>query len=206
MKILLPEIKTRILSALLIFSLLILPKLNVFGQTEFPQNGYYVTLKNDTIYSNLENQGGMYLVYKNAKGKKHKFTPSQIRSFCINQQEYIPLFINEMGSKRYVAVKAKGYYTLLFYDINNYSTYGQMGLIGGIAEGTFKTYNSGYYVIIESETGYYSLPSSHKLLIKYLLNHFGNDAIIKQEAEKEGLSKQSIEPIFKLANQLKESQ
>ena len=111
-----------------------------------------------------------------------------------------------MGSKRYVAVKAKGYYTLLFYDINNYSTYGQMGLIGGIAEGTFKTYNSGYYVIIESETGYYSLPSSHKLLSKYLLNHFGNDEIIKQEAEKEGLSKQSIEPIFKLANQLKESQ
>lgn len=104
MKFSLPEIKTKILSALLLFSLLILPQFNVFGQTEFPQNGYYVTLKNDTIYSNLENQGGMYLVYKNAKGKKHKFTPSQIRSFCINQQEYIPLFINEMGSKRYVAV------------------------------------------------------------------------------------------------------
>jgi len=193
-------------SAALLLSLLILPQLNVFGQTEFPQNGYYVTLENDTISGNLTDQDGMYLVFRNSKGKKHKFTPSQIRSFCLDRQEYIPLFINEIDSKRYVAVKAKGYYTLLFYDLTGYSTYGQMGLMGGMAEGIFKNHNSGYYVIIKNENGYYSLPGTHKLLSKYLSDHFGNDDFIKQEAEKESLSKQSIEPIFRVANELKESQ
>jgi len=206
MKLSFSAIRPRILFATFLLSFLILPHLNVFGQTEFPQNGYYVTLENDTISGNMENQDGMYLVFRNAKGKKHKFTPSQIRSFYLNQQEYTSLFINEMGSKRYVEVKAKGYYTLLFYDVNSYSSYGQMGLMGGFAEGMFKTYNSGYYVIIENETGYYSLPGTHRLLSKYLLDHFSNDAIIKQEAEKEGLSKQSVEPIFKLANELRKSQ
>jgi hypothetical protein len=198
--------KASIFATLMLLSFLILPQLNVFGQTEFPENGYYVTLENDTIYGNMENRDGMYLVFRNAKGKKHKFTPSQIRCFYLNQQEYTSLFINEMGSKRYVGIKAKGYYTLLFYDIKSYSTYGQMGLMGGMAEGMFKTYNSGYYVIIENENGYYSLPSTHRLLSKYLLDHFGNDAIIKQEAQKENLSKQSIEPIFKMANELRKSQ
>jgi len=206
MKVPFSGIKARTLSTVLLLSLLILQQLNVFGQTEFPENGYYVTLENDTLYGNLGNQDGMYLVFRNVKGKKHKFTPSQIRSFCLDRQDYIPLFINEMDSKRYVAVKVKGFYTLLHYDIRNYSTYGQMGLMGGIAEGMFKTYNSGYYVFIENEKGYYSLPSTHKLLSKYLLNHFGNDTIIKQEAAKESLSLQAIESIFKLANELRKSQ
>jgi len=191
---------------MLLLTLLILPQLNLFGQEEFPENGYYATLENYTISGNLTNQDGMYLVFRNTKGKKHKFTPSQIRSFCLDHQEYIPLFINEMDSKRYVSVKLKGYYTLLFYDINSYSTYGQMGLIGGVAEGIFKTYNSGYYVIIENEKGYYSLPSSHKLLSKYLSEHFADDALIVQESEKESLSLKSIEPIFNLANELRKNQ
>lgn len=198
-------IKARILSSVLLLLLVILPQLNVFGQKEFPENGYYVTLENDTIYGNLENQDGMYLVFRNAKGKKHKFTPSQIRSFCLDHQEYIPLFIKGMDSKRYVAVKVKGYYTLLLYDVNSFSTYGQMGLLGGMAEGMYKSHNSGYCVIIENEKEYYSLPSTHKLLSKYLLDHFGNDTFIKQEAEKESLSLKSIEPIFKLANELRKS-
>ena len=206
MKIPFSGIKSMQLSTLLLLSLLILLQLTVLGQEEFPENGYYVTLENDTLYGNLENQDGMYLVYRNEKGKKHKFTPSKIRSFCLDHQEYIPLFINEMDSKRYVAVKAKGYYTLLLYDINSYSTYGQMGLMGGIAEGMYKTHNSGYCVIIENEKGYYSLPSTHKLLSKYLSDHFGNDTFINAEAVKENLSMQSIEHIFKLANELRESQ
>jgi len=197
--------KDRIFYTVLLLSLLV-SQIDGFGQTYFSENGYYVTLANDTITGNLTNQDYMYLVVKKSKGKKHKFTPSQIRSFCINDQEYTSLFINEIGSKRYMEVKAKGYYTLLFFDINGYSSYGQMGLMGGIAEGVFKTYNSGYYVIVENEKGYYSLPSTHKLLSKYLSDHFGNDAFIKQEAEKENLSLKSVEPIFKLANELRISQ
>jgi len=69
-----------------------------------------------------------------------------------------------MNSIRYVAIKGKGYYTLLQYDfMGSYSTYGQMGLMGGAVEGTFKARNSGYFVIKKKEKGYYSLPSSNKL-------------------------------------------
>lgn len=207
MKVSFSGIKARLLSTLAVLSLLILSQFNVFGQEKLPENGYYVTLENDTISGNLTNQNGMYLVFRNAKGKKHKFTPSQIRCFNLNHQEYIPLFINEMNSIRYVAVRVKGYYTLLCYDfMDGYSSYGQMGLMGGAAEGMFKAKNSGYYVIIENEKRYYSLPTTHKLLSKYLSEHFDNDAFIKQEAEKESLSIKSIEPIFKLANELKKSQ
>jgi len=207
MKVSFSGIKARLLSTLLLLLLLILSQLNVFGQNEFTENGYYVTLEQDTAFGNLTNQDGMYLIFKDSKGKKHKFTPSRIRGFCLNHQEYVPLFITEMSSMRYVAVRLIGYYTLLHYDyIDGYSTYGQMGLMGGAAEGMFKARNSGYYVIIENEKGYYSLPSSRKLLSKYLLNHFGTDTFIKAEAEKENLSLQSIEPIFKLANELKKRQ
>jgi hypothetical protein len=207
MKVSFSRIRARLLSTVLLLSLLILSKFNVFGQEKLPENGYYITLENDTVFGNLTNQDGMYLIFRDSKGKKHKFSPSRIRSFCLNHQEYIPLFINEMNSIRYVAVKVKGYYTLLHYDfIDDYSSYGQMGLMGGAAEGMFKSKNSGYYVIIENEKGYYSLPSSHKLLSKYLLMHFGNDSFIQAEAEKENLSFKSIEPIFKLANELKKSQ
>ena len=207
MKIPFSGIKSRQLSTLLLLSLLIMLQLTVLGQEEFPENGYYVTLENDTLYGNLENQDGMYLVFRNEKGKKHKFTPSKIQSFCLDHQEYIPLSITEMNSIRYGAVKLKGYYTLLHYDyMSGYSTYGQMGLLGGATEGMFKARNSGYYVVIKNEKGYYSLPSTHKLLSKYLSDHFGNDTFIKAEAEKENLSMQSIEHIFKLANELRESQ
>ncbi|MFA5971251.1 MAG: hypothetical protein WC780_02775 [Lentimicrobiaceae bacterium] len=207
MKVSFSGIKARLLSIVLLLSLLILSQFNVFGQEKLPENGYYITLENDTIFGNLTNQDGMYLIFRDSKGKKHKFTPSRIQSFCLNHQEYVPLFINEMNSIRYVAVKLKGYYTLLHYEyIDGYSSYGQMGLMGGAAEGMFKAKNSGYYVIIENEKGYYSLPSSHKLLSKYLSKHFGNDTFIKAEAEKENLSLKSIEPIFKLANELKERQ
>jgi hypothetical protein len=206
MKISFSGIKGIDISTILFLSIIMILPFNVLGQEEFRENGYYVTLNNDTVFGNLTNQDGMYLVYRDSKGKKRKFSPSRIKGFCLDHQEYIPFFINEMSSIRYVAIKVKGYYTLLHYDyMNSYSSYGQMGLMGGAVEGSYKARNSGYYVIKENEKGYYSIPGSNKLLRKYLSTNFSNDTFIKQEAEKEGLSLKSIEAIFKGANELKGS-
>jgi len=207
MKVTFLGIKAKLLSIVLLLPLLILPGLHVIGQETLQENGYYITLENDTVFGNLTNQDGMYLIYRDSKGKKHKFSPSRIKGFCLDHQEYTSLFIHEMNSIRYVAIVGRGYYTLLLYDfIGGYSSYGQMGLMGGAVEGTFKARNSGYFVIKKNEKGYYSLPSSNKLLRKYLSANFSDDTYIKQEAENEELSLKSIESIFKKANELKESQ
>ncbi len=179
---------------------------NAQGKKEYPENGFYVTLDNDTIRGNLKNQDCMYLIYRDAKGKKKKYSPSQIQSFCIDNQEYMSLYVKKMDVKVYVSVRLKGYYTVLLYDcINSYSTYGQMGMIGGAAEGAYKTYNSGYYVYKGNDTEYYSIPTTPKLLRKYLVTNFGDDPFINAEAENDTLSVKSVEAIFKSANKLKMS-
>ena len=141
-------IRARLIFTIFLFQLLMILPCNVAGQEGYLENGYYVSLENDTVFGNLTNQDGMYLVCIDSKGKKHKFSPSSIKGFCLDHQEYTSLFIHEMNSIRYVAIKGKGYYTLLQYDfMGSYSTYGQMGLMGGAVEGTFKARNSGYFVI-----------------------------------------------------------
>jgi len=200
-------IRARLIFTIFLFQLLMILPCNVAGQEGYQENGYYVSLENDTVFGNLTNQDGMYLIYRDSKGKKHKFSPSRIKGFCLDHQEYTSLFIHEMNSIRYVAIVGRGYYTLLLYDfIGGYSSYGQMGLMGGAVEGTFKARNSGYFVIKKNEKGYYSLPSSNKLLRKYLSANFSDDTYIKQEAENEDLSLKSIESIFKKANEFKEGQ
>lgn len=188
----------------MVIALFISSQVYAQGKKKFPENGYYISLENDTIYGNLENEGSMYLIYRDEKGKKKKFSPSRIQGFYLNNVEYIPLYVKGIDLKIYVSVRLKGYYTVLRDDyFNSYSTYGQMGLIGGAVEGAYKSYNSGYYVYKGDDKEYYSIPASPKLLRKYLVNNFGDDPFIKAEAANDTLSVKSVEAIFKSANELK---
>jgi hypothetical protein len=190
------------------FFLLILFSCPVFSQKSYQENGYFITLQGDTVHGYLYNKESMYLIYKNEKGKRKQFTPSKIKGFRINDKDYIPLYLKEFNTKRYMVVMERGYYTLVYFeDIDKYGN-GSMGMGGiagaglaGASMGALKAHNSGYYLKKSNDDNYYSIPYKQKLLIRFLQTHFADDSSIIEGASIEKSSIDSIEFIVKSYNE-----
>lgn len=190
------------------FFLIILFSFPAISQKSYTVNGYFITLKGDTVHGYLYNKECMYLIYKNEKGKRKQFSPSKIKGFRINDKDYIPLYLKEFNTKRYMAVRERGYYTLVYFeDIANYgrSTMGIGGIAGagiaGASIGALKAHNSGYYLKKSNDENYYSIPYKQKLLMQFLQTHFADDPIILKTASEEKSSIDSIEFIVKSYNE-----
>jgi hypothetical protein len=177
--------------------------LPAFCQKSYEENGYFITLKGDTIHGYLYNKESMYLIYKNEKGKRKQFTPSKIKGFRINDKDYIPLYLKEFDSKRFMAIKEKGYYTLLQYE--DVAKYGPQPFMGGAAfgavQGSFQARNSGYYLKKADDENYYSVPSKKKLLISFLNIYFADDPPILEPVPEDKSPIDSIELIVRSYNE-----
>lgn len=153
--------------------------------SKYPVNGYYITLSGDTIYGNLKNKEQMYLHYRDASGKKKVYTPSKIRSYNLDNQEYRPMYLENIDKKRFVAVVVTGEHTLYLYNDGSIPgmvlgsaymspvTFAATAVAGGIAEGIFDAHNSGYYITKPGIDKLYSIPSTDRLIIEFFQQHFG---------------------------------
>ncbi len=182
------------LPSMLLCCLMLLSIDQVFAQKKFVPNGYYISKAGDTVYGYLRNKESMYLVVKMENGKRKQFTPSKIQGFNIAGKEYIPLFLREFDTKRFMVVRVKGYCSLYAYeDVDKYSTYGMMGLVGGAIEGSFKAHNSGLYIKKDKDENYYSVPSTNRLIRKFLNEHFGENTSLIESLGEDKISEDSIE-------------
>ncbi len=165
--------------------------------SKYPVNGYLITLLGDTIYGNLKDKDQMYLHYRDASGKKKVYTPSKIRSYSLNNQEYTPQYLENLDKKRFVAVVVKGNHNLYLYNDGSNpgmffgSTYMSpfaglaVGVAGGLAEGVFDVYNSGFYITKPGNDKLYSIPSTDRLITQFFEQLFGGlPDVDRQRCEK----------------------
>ena len=165
--------------------LIILLSDQAFAKKPIKPNGYYITKSGDTIHGYLKNKESMYLIVKTVDGKRKKFTPSKINGFNLAGREYVPMYLKEFKTKRFMAVKVKGYCTLYAYEhIDKYSIYPMGGVVGAMVEGGFKADNSGLYIKKADDENYYSVPHAYKPLRKFLIRHFEDNTELISNLEK----------------------
>lgn len=150
--------------------------------SKYPVNGYLITLSGDTLFGNLKDKEQMYLHYRDSSGKKKVYTPSKIRSYSLNNQEYIPLYLENIDKKRFVAVIITGEHNLYLY--NDGSIPGMVvetafiagiatAVVGGLAESSFNIHNSGFYITKPGSDKLYSIPSTDRLITEFFEQLFG---------------------------------
>ncbi|MCF8372356.1 MAG: hypothetical protein K9H64_12080 [Bacteroidales bacterium] len=167
-----------------------------FSQKRNYKEGFYISLENDTIYGYLKQKHSMYLFFRDADGHKKKFTPSKIKGFDIGGKEYKSCYLKDFELMYFLAVKEKGTISLFQYeDINDHNLNGQYGLIGGIAEGSFRGRVSGYYIKNMNDNTLNSVPSANNLFAKFIKIHFSAINIIVEKVELGEISIDDVEEI-----------
>lgn len=142
------------------------------AQNSYPVNGFYVSTEGDTVHGNLENKKQMYLILRDTSGNKKTFTPSKIRSFTIDHNEYTSAFLKNIGKKRFVKVLVKGQYSLFLYeDPAYYVTTDVLYAMTDHPVASYSMFNSGYYLSIQGDEEFYSIPSTNKLITEFFERH-----------------------------------
>lgn len=194
--------KFRIAVACFLF-LWLVPEKGTCQRNNF-EKGFYITLKNDTIKGLMKNEESMYLVFKNEKGRQKKFSPSQIKGFTIMGKEYIPFYLKEFDLKFYLAVRQKGYITLLQYEhINSRNHYYPSLDVATLAvadEAYFRSRVSGYYIKKTGNDTLFAVPGGKNLLAGFIITHFSDNAELVSRANKGEFSISDIHQIISIYN------
>jgi len=165
------------------------------------EEGYYITLKNDTVHNLLKNANSMYLVFYNKKGFMKKLTPSQVKGFTISGVEYVPMYLKEFDLKYFLAIKQRGCITLFQYEGID-SRYQMLpgGAVTGADIGNFRNHVSGFYIKKSHDDNLFAIPGGKRLLADFILKHFSDNEELVTKAKNLEYTYKDIELIIEKYN------
>lgn len=160
------------------------------AQGKYAPNGWYITKAGDTIHGSLRIKDSMYLIARNAKGKKKSLTPSRVKEVRIGSSTYVPMYLKEFDKLRFVSLRIKGKCSLyVFEDALKTSYPPGIGVIPAMViagtEASFRVNNSGAYLKFENDEKYYSVPLYRKQFNKFIIYYFSDNQEILSRLDEE---------------------
>ena len=156
------------------------------AQEKYAPNGWYITKAGDTIHGSLRIKDSMYLIARNAKGKKKSITPSRVKEVRIGSSTYVPMYLKEFDKLRFVSLRIKGKCSLYVFEDALKTPYTPvMGVIPAMMEWNFHAHNSGAYIKFENDEKYYSVPSYRKQFNKFIIYYFSDNQEILSRLNEE---------------------